>query len=508
MTGSRRARPPGRETALREVLLVKAIEEADRAGALIPFGDRERAAREALRSAGIGAAEAAQSPLPAAVERALADRASRLAQPLLGRHPVLGDLLLRARPPAWPGVILLAAAFAAGSGLAALDGSRRINILAPPFLGLLLWNLLVYLSLAIGAARRIVAGARAAGPVARSVARGVARRLGPLLARTAQVDTVLGEAVRGFAADWAENAAPLLGRHLRRWLHLGAAAVAAGLIAGLYLRGIVLRYEAGWESTFLEPPQVRTLIELLFGRLASWAGIALPRTLEQVAQLRWDGVGGGGGCGRPLDPPDRALPGGLRRAAAARARGVRVARGPADAAGRAPACRHRGVRPGRPRRRRAGGAGRGQRDAVRLRAAAGMLGSAGRAALPRVRQRRPCGAARGDRLRRRERPPGGLRRRCAPRRGPRAADEPGLDARDREPRRGDRRGARSRPARAPGAAPAGRPRRGRVRRALPGRAAATGRLEERRRLWRDFVGGYGVEVAFSPEADAPAARGA
>jgi hypothetical protein len=286
-----------RESDLREVLLVKAIEEADRAGALIPFGDRERAAREALRSAGIGAGEAARSTLTPAVERALADRAARLAQPLLGRHPVLGNILLRARRPAWPGLLLLAAAFAAGGGMSALDGSRRINILAPPFLGLLLWNVLIYLGIAVVAARHLLPGARAAAPFARSVSRGVARRLGPLLARTAQVDTVLGEAVRRFAADWGEAAAPLLGRHLRRWLHLGAAAIAAGLIAGLYLRGVVLRYEAGWESTFLEPPQVRTLIALLFGRVAAWAGIALPRTLEQVAQLRWDGVAGGGAAG-------------------------------------------------------------------------------------------------------------------------------------------------------------------------------------------------------------------
>ena len=282
-----------RESALREVLLVKAIEEDDRSGALIPFGDRERAAREALRSAGVGADDAGRSGLTPAFERALADRASRLAQPLLGRHPVLGDILLRARGPAWAGLLLLAVAFAIGVGMSALDGSRRINILAPPFLGLILWNLLIYLVLALGAARHLLAGGRAAAPFARSVSRRVARRLGPLLARTAHVDTVLGEAVRGFAADWGEAAAPLLGQHLRRWLHLAAAAIAAGLIAGLYLRGIVLRYEAGWESTFLEPPQVMRLIDLLFGRVASWSGIPLPQTLEQVKQLRWDGVGGG-----------------------------------------------------------------------------------------------------------------------------------------------------------------------------------------------------------------------
>jgi len=38
-----------------------------------------------------------------------------------------------------------------------------------------------------------------------------------------------------------------------------------------------------------------------------------------------------------------------------------------------------------------------------------------------------------------------------------------------------------------------------------GRDASPGRLEERRRLWREFVAGYGVEVAFLQETDgAPA----
>ena len=283
-----------RESALREVLLVKAIEEADRTGALLPFGDRERAAREALRSVGLSAEEVARGRLTPSFELALSVRASRLSQPLLERYPVLRDVLLRSRRPAWLGLVLLAAVFATGGGLSALDGSRRINILAPPVFGLVLWNLLVYLGLAIAAVRRLHAGTRGAAPFTRSVARGVGRRLGPLLARIAEVDTLLGAVVRRFAADWSEVAAPLLGQHLRRWLHLGAAAVAAGLIAGLYLRGLVLRYEAGWESTFLEPPQVKALVDLLFGRVASWAAIPLPQTIEQVAKLRWDGIGGGG----------------------------------------------------------------------------------------------------------------------------------------------------------------------------------------------------------------------
>ena len=64
------------ESALREVLLVKAIEEADRTGALLPFGDRERTAREVLRTAGLGTDEISGGRFTPAFERALAARAS------------------------------------------------------------------------------------------------------------------------------------------------------------------------------------------------------------------------------------------------------------------------------------------------------------------------------------------------------------------------------------------------------------------------------------------------
>lgn len=496
-----------RESELSGVLLVKAIEETDRAGALLPFGDRERAAREALRASGIGAEQVGEGSSAAAVEQALAGRAERLVQPLLERHPVLKEILRRAHRPAGVGLVLVAAAFAVGLGMSALDGSRRINILAPPFLGLVLWNLLVYLLLAIGAARRLRPGTRAPKPFARSVSRGIGRRLGPLLERTVQVDRVLGEAVRRFAADWSEAAAALLGQHLRLWLHLGAAAVAAGLVAGLYLRGVVLRYEAGWESTFLEPAQVMTLVGLLFGRVASWAGIALPQTLEQIAQLRWEG-GAGGGAAAPwihlialcltafVALPRLALAAaawfsGWRLQLAGHLPGslatyARLVLG-ADTQGRlvpvsvtpyafdppASAAEQLAVRLSRT-------FGRGARPELRAVVAYGDEDSipaafdadahrvGGRvllmnmAATPETENHGAAIVAARDRVRR-TRPEVPLLV---------VVDESSYAAR------------------------------------FASEASPSGRLEERRRLWRDFAAGYGVEVCFTPEGDDPPAAGA
>jgi len=139
-----------REDTLRAVLMVRAIEEVDRAGTLLPPGDRAQATREAVRALGAGVDEVALVADDRLLARALGDRAERLVGPLVERSPIVGEALGRTRTPAGLLIVLLLAAFASGIGLSALDGSRRINILAFPFLGLIAWNFAMYAVLAIG----------------------------------------------------------------------------------------------------------------------------------------------------------------------------------------------------------------------------------------------------------------------------------------------------------------------------------------------------------------------
>jgi len=162
-----------REDTLRCVLMVKAIEEVDRAGTVIPPGDRAQATREASRALGASGDPAAGEVPDAVLARALGDRAQRLIRPVVQRFPIVDEALGRTRTPAWALGALLLTAFAVGLGLAALDGSRRINILAFPFLGLVAWNLATYALLAARWTRARLgrAGQRAthvAGPVTRS----------------------------------------------------------------------------------------------------------------------------------------------------------------------------------------------------------------------------------------------------------------------------------------------------------------------------------------------------
>ena len=288
--------PLMREDVLGEVLLVKAIEETDRNGELLPLSDREHATRDELRPSGepgstLDETAAARGPR---VMRLRGARAELLFGPLAQRYPVFRDILERSRPPGWLTVLVLAGTLACGVVLASLDGTRRINILAFPFLGVIAWNLVVYFLLATHAVRRLVRSPPATRAMPRWTGRAIARRLAGLVDQTSRVHAKLGEVVSRYAADWAQVGGPLLAAHTRRLFHLGAASLALGMIAGLYLRGVVFRYEAGWESTFLGPRAVRDVLRLVFGAASAISGIALPQTDEAVSALRWTQGGGGG----------------------------------------------------------------------------------------------------------------------------------------------------------------------------------------------------------------------
>jgi len=83
-------------------------------------------------------------------------------------------------------------------------------------------------------------------------------------------------ALREFARLWLERSRKLAALRAEAVLHAGAAALALGLIAGMYARGLVLDYRAVWESTLLGPDAAHAVVTPVFGPAARLAGIALP----------------------------------------------------------------------------------------------------------------------------------------------------------------------------------------------------------------------------------------
>ena len=270
-----------RERLAQTVLLVRAFEETDPGGRLLPPQRRTEATRRALEAA--EPIHSAKGPAVIARTRraeTVQHRARLLLDFLEERYPALPRLLRAMRWRGGIGRSLAVAALAAGVASNVLGPAGKVNLLAFPLLGLLGWNLLVYTWMIAG--RGLTRRARRAGTVGgplirwtvRSVLLNLPRRL---RSRATPGDAeVLGRALAAFGTAWGRIAGPLLAARVRRTLHLAAVAAAAGVVGGMYLRGLAFEYRATWESTLLDAGHVDSLLRALLGPASALLGLAVP----------------------------------------------------------------------------------------------------------------------------------------------------------------------------------------------------------------------------------------
>jgi hypothetical protein len=262
------------EQAALDVIAVRAVEIRDGARTLWTDSDRAWASRAAAEVVG---------------ERADAGtfiaRRGRLALERLGeRSKALPRAVRALRWRPWVGWMIVTAAFVVGATLDRIGGVQRINLLAPPVFALLLWNLAVYATLAAGFLVRY-GDTGPPGPLRGLVMR-IAARAGRGIRRGRRGnDDVIGDSIAALTTDWARLAASLYAARAARILHLAAAALALGVIAGLYVRGLAFEYRATWESTFLDPAKVRALLAAALAPGALLTGIAVPDEAH-VAAIR------------------------------------------------------------------------------------------------------------------------------------------------------------------------------------------------------------------------------
>lgn len=255
---------------VRDLLLVRAYEHPPTA----PWteADARWASEQAQRSEGHEAPP----------ERWLRRRAALALERLQPREPRLAALRRHAMGPRALVTWCTALAFVLGVAGDAIAPGGRINILAPPLLLLIGWNLVVYLGLA---ARGLDRGAR---PAAGDPLRAWLGRLAGLPGARALRDH---PALARFAADWGAAMQGLAVARSAQALHAGAAAFAAGALASMYLRGLAFEFHAGWDSTFLAEDAVSWILHLVLGPASALTGIGLPDE-NQLAALRFS-VGNG-----------------------------------------------------------------------------------------------------------------------------------------------------------------------------------------------------------------------
>jgi len=257
------------ESDARTVLLVRAFEDP-----ITPpwtATDASWATHDARREVGEHA-----SP-----ERLIARRA-RLALQRLTQHEPAALAALRATGGhGWIGWVIVALAFVVGVLGDLVGSSQRINLLAPPLLALLAWNLAVYAALIGGRMLRL---RRGGVPVPRPAQRAVTRLVEWAAHRRAQHET--SPPLRRFFESWAEHGRRMVSRRASVVLHAAAAALAAGAVASLYMRGLAFDFRAGWDSTFLSAEAVQRLLHSVLGPAAQLLGITLPDA-TQLESLRF-----------------------------------------------------------------------------------------------------------------------------------------------------------------------------------------------------------------------------
>jgi hypothetical protein len=278
------------ESSARQVLMLQAFETARPASPNWSDEDRDWATRLALQDGAEGA-NAASADMASFISARARHAMQRLGPREPGAQTWLARRVWRARWVAWAAL----AGFVVGVLADSIGSGQRINLLAPPLWGVLAWNAVVYLLLLGHALARPLTRTARPGYLVRLTQR--ALRFGrslpgpgsasasasapapapaPASGSASASASAIGSAraLQTFATLWLRCSAPLSAARATALLHAVAAALALGLIAGLYLRG--LDYRAAWESTFLSAASAHAFLAAGLAPAVALSGIALP----------------------------------------------------------------------------------------------------------------------------------------------------------------------------------------------------------------------------------------
>lgn len=266
------------EKSARDVLLVRAIESEDARAALLTREDRHYATSAALSATGLR-----EKSGPRQVAAFLSRRAELALDRLIARYPMLERARMLTRWPRWLNWLLPLAALAIGLATNAVDRGQ-LNILAFPLLGMLIWNLAVYVWLLLGSLRRLVGGP--AEPARHPLGGLTGLLLRPASAHLAGHPT-LERAVARYGREWAKLVAPLTRARASRTLHLSAAMFAIGIVGGMFARArYTAEYSAGWAGTWAgAEAEIAVVLGVVLAPASALTGIALP-TIERLRELR------------------------------------------------------------------------------------------------------------------------------------------------------------------------------------------------------------------------------
>lgn len=242
------------ELVARDVVLVRAIETADRKSEILTENDRQYATRSAKE---LAQWQASDSQSQVTADHFLQQRAEQILKRMAERTPSFGAYVKRRNSLHALLNLVPVLALVVGAGLDRIANPHRVDLLSAPLLLIIGWNLLVYIAMLVW----MLLPSRSS----RWRNQGLIRALrAGRSALPRKMPTVLANAVLAFTAEWTALSSKLTGARLGRTMHISAALFAVGAMLSLYARGVLTQYAAGWESTFLSAQQLHSLLSVLF----------------------------------------------------------------------------------------------------------------------------------------------------------------------------------------------------------------------------------------------------
>ncbi|MDB5859124.1 MAG: putative rane protein, partial [Ramlibacter sp.] len=187
----------------------------------------------------------------------LQQRARKLLAVVENRNPQLAALQ---DPEPWRRWLLWALPLFAALAAAVLDridNPQQVNMLSPPLIGVLAWNLAMYLLL-------LVAAFAPDSWQGKGLLALLQRRLAGLPVHGRRTGRLRIDVSARFHQQWLQATSRQQLLWFKQLLHLTAAGWAVGLAVSIILGGLVRQYRVGWESTLLDLGQVHAFLSVLF----------------------------------------------------------------------------------------------------------------------------------------------------------------------------------------------------------------------------------------------------
>lgn len=255
------------------VLLAKAIEESNDSRIHWSSADSEAASLRAAHTVGESADTA----------KLLTERAKVVLRTVSERG-ISTTVSTKARLPQFFSPLFVLLAFILGALTDRIASPEHIvNLLSPPYWGVILWNLVVYFALFCCAIGLVGTGTnRFALPLRSSLGAFVQKTSYGTLRRTGFKSH--------FYSEWSSFVAPLIRMNVARTLHFAAVFFALGIIVSLLVRGFGTSYWAGWESTWLaeSPESVKAFIDHTYGLIPAVGPLSSMPDLAQIVDMRAD----------------------------------------------------------------------------------------------------------------------------------------------------------------------------------------------------------------------------